>query len=223
MEKKFIAYNKNKKLVVIFAGWATSPQFYKDFIIPDADVLLINNYKDFIELETHDEYIKIFSLYDTINVFAWSLGVWVASYFFTLHEEIKVSNAIAFAGTPYPIDDEKGITKAIFLGTANNLNEKVLMKFQLRMCGNREAFDEFNERNGKMDIDELKAELLAIIEAYERAPQNSFRWDTAYIGKSDKIFLPENQQRAWGNTKQILLEVQHYDLQLLKYITQNLC
>lgn len=223
MRKKFIVHNKNKKLVVIFAGWGTSWRFYKDFIIPDSDVLLINNYKDFIELETYDEYVKIFSSYDTINVFAWSLGVWAASYFFTLHKEVKVSKSIAFAGTPYPIDDEKGIAKEIFLGTAHNLNEKNLMKFQLRMCGNREAFDEFNERNGKMDIDKLKEELFAIIETYERAPQNSFRWDLAYIGKSDKIFLPENQQRAWENTKQILLEVQHYDLQLLKYITQNLC
>ena len=82
--------------------------------------------------------------YKSIDVIAWSMGVWAASQAIG-SMGLEVNSAIAINGTTHPIDDSKGIPQAIFQGTLDGLNDATLKKFQRRMCGSTESYKLFIE------------------------------------------------------------------------------
>lgn len=216
MKSSFIVNKYLEELIIIFTGWSTTPKLYKEFKTNLCDLLIVYDYSN-LELFT-----DIILKYKTINVIGWSLGVWAASYYFSNNKTEKINKTVAINGTPYPIDNEYGINKQLFINTAKNLNEQNLKKFQFRMCNTKTAFEEFNIKNEKVDIEHLRKELFFINENIDKNV-DSFFWQKAYIGINDRIFLPKNQQNAWNeNTYKIIVDVAHYDLELLQKIVLDI-
>lgn len=123
-------------------------------------------------------------------------------------QQPPLKQSIAINGTPFPIDDMRGIPPAIFEGTLNNLNEATLQKFRRRMCGSGSAFQAFLEIAPQRPVEELKEELAAIGRQYSELPPSTFVWNKAIIGESDHIFPPKNQEQAW---QKYCNEIQRYD------------
>ncbi len=188
MKIEFIRRGAATRLILIFAGWSTDVRFYQDCIIDGWDTAVVYDYRDM-------SIPKVPEQYSTIYVFAYSLGVWAASY-----SEIKATVKIAIFGTSIPVSDEYGIPRSIFMGTSAGLTEKSLSKFHLRMAGNRETFEILKAKLPlNPDIDALREELNAIAGNAEDFSVKNFHWNRAYIADSDKIIPPNNQLSFWEN------------------------
>ncbi|MFV0546672.1 MAG: pimeloyl-ACP methyl esterase BioG family protein [Bacteroides sp.] len=122
----------------------------------DADLMICYDYRsldfDFTQLQS----------YRSITVVAWSMGVRMADIVLSRVTDLPITQRIAINGTPYPIDEERGIAPIIFNGTLNGLNEQSLLKFYRRMCGSAKAYQQFLPHAAQRSVDDLKEELAAI-------------------------------------------------------------
>ncbi len=176
----------NNRLILIFAGWSTSASLYSEVKRKGWDTAVVDDYTE-MQLDLH--HLK---KYKTIYLYAWSLGVRAAS---RVLSNSDITMAFAINGTLSPIDDRFGIPKDIYLGTANNLDDRNLRKFRIRMASNVISPEQLGE--GSRSVELLRNELIAIEADKELPAEPMIKWRRAYIGSSDRIFPPENQINAW--------------------------
>ena len=80
----------NSKLLLVFSGWAASPEVFRHLEPePDTDIWICYDYRG-MEFEG-----EALSRYPEIRLIAWSLGVWVASVVFG-KRQIPFTEAIAW-------------------------------------------------------------------------------------------------------------------------------
>lgn len=191
MKHRFITQNNNKTLYMFFNGWGMDYTLF-DNIKLNGDYVIVYDYTNF------DIDANIFKSYDSINVIAWSFGVFAASIFISKNTNLPIKFSLAINGTIFPIDDFKGIPESIFRGTLDNLDERNLGKFHRRMCSDSKQFENFTNSHNNNSIDKLKEELVAVLSQYQDNPNNSsWIWDIAIIGDNDKIFSTANQTNGW--------------------------
>ncbi|RKO69030.1 DUF452 family protein [Sphingobacterium puteale] len=209
--------SSNKKLVLFFAGWGMDEQPFLGYGRPDRDLIIAYDYHSLALDES------LLGGYKEIWVFAWSMGVWAATQ---VLPELKSRNypirtCTAINGTAFPIDDKKGIPSQVFKSTLATLSERTLDKFRLRMCGSRNLLQQFLARAPKRDIESLRKELIAIEEQVGASSDMAFHWAQAYIGTEDRIFSPENQQRAWNHTPHRFFDAGHYPPKIVQALLQQ--
>lgn len=185
MKYKLIHNQNSDRLILIFAGWSTDPDFYSDVRMEGYDVMVAWDYSDLAFPPS------VLNGYTTICLFAWSLGVFAASASLPWD---RISLAVAINGTQFPADDSKGIPEEIFLATHDRLDERNLLKFRKRMIGKR--FGEISKRFARNDVEMLKEELRNIHSASRNADPKGV-WDKVIISSDDLIFPPHNMQEAW--------------------------
>ncbi len=208
MKQEFIVKNDAKGLFLVFLGWGMDSRPFEFPIPADADIMLCYDYR------TLDFNTGILTGYSAIYVIGWSMGVWAASQVLQ-NSRLPIRQRIAYNGTLYPIDKQKGIDPAVFQATLDHLNEESLLKFYRRMCDTKEEYQEFLQRAPRRSIESLREELIAIGENAFSLPTPKFEWNMAAVGLKDRIFLPDNQIRAWqGTTKITEMNVAHYSKQL---------
>ncbi len=180
----------NSRLLLVFNGWSV-PTPSPDEVAPlrGYDIAVVSDYLNFNLPEPEG--------YKEVAVLAWSLGVHAAEIALQ-HSQLPLTLTVAVNGTPFPVDDQKGIPEAVFRLTAERLTEQSLTKFRRRMGASSMA-------RGERPLEDLRRELLEF--PAEPVP---FRWDYAVISADDKIFPPENQRRAWrGRAEIIEIEGEH--------------
>ena len=186
----------NRGLILFFGGWGSSPELFSGLETePGYDCIFCWDYRDLG--------FSFDSLggYDRVSVYAWSMGVWVAQHVLSGRLAVEPEAAIAVCGTPHPVDDLRGIPRAVFLGTMKNMSDPVLRKFRKRMCGH--DLDAYMSRVGNRTVEELSEELeslFAFVTGAEAGiPVAGLRlsWNVAVIGEDDLIFPAANQLRDW--------------------------
>lgn len=212
MKQFTIKHLGNTRLVLFFAGWGMDERLIGFPVMEGYDCMVCYDYRtlDFDSSELYD--------YQSIRVIAWSMGVWIAEQVLAglcLPWEQK----IAFNGTSYPIDDEKGIPQTIFLGTLDGFSAMTLAKFRRRMCGSTETLHKFMQYVTTRSENELYEELRCLKNAIDRATQSvpTWHWTSAFVGLRDRIFPVANQQRAWNGlgVEMFEIDVAHYDINVL--------
>lgn len=214
MKQHFILRQGRKRLLLFFAGWGMDETPFLNIRPTDKDWMICYDYR------SPDFDTDALQGYEEILLVAWSMGVWAATRTMAAHPLLPVVRSTAVNGTPYPIDDEKGIATAIFEGTLRGLDETSLQKFHRRMCGSATAYREFQATAPRRGTDELKEELSAIQRQYTAMPTPDYAWQRAIIGENDRIFLPQNQRQAW-NGKAGRIEhtaSAHYERTLFEHI-----
>lgn len=207
MKAEFLRHTSSSKLILIFAGWSTKPQFYSDICRKGWDVLVVYDYSE--PEFTHE----LLAGYDTVWLFAWSLGVFAADI--TLSDS-EVAAAIAVNGTPDPVSDEYGIPDNIFNATAENLNRQNFIKFRKRMAGSSKVFKEkFNDDFSDETVGHLQEELFRIYDLAksEEKSRKGLNWNRAFISLDDRIFPAANMKTAWAKRNvpvSILDSADHY-------------
>lgn len=206
-----------RDLVLFFAGWGMDETPFRHCCRRNgADLMICYDYR------TLDFNADSLWSYRSVTLIAWSMGVWAAEQ--ALREtHLPIRRSIALNGTPYPVDEERGIAPSIFQGTLQGLDDTTLQKFQRRMCGSAQAYKAFAEHLPQRPTDELREELTAILWQYQTLPPANRRWTKAVIGRADRIFLPINQQRAWTSERVDEVEhteAAHYDADLLNQLLQ---
>lgn len=211
MKIKTIQHTGERVCILFFAGWGMDERPFAHYVTPGTDLMVCYDYRTLDFDET------LLLPYKEVHLVGWSMGVWAASQVMA-RTSLPITQSTAINGTPYPIDETRGIAPAIFEGTLNSLNEASLQKFRLRMCGSATAYKEFAEIAPQRPVKELQEELVAIGRQYKELPSTSFAWDKAIIGNADRIFLPTNQQRAWDviTTATEHVEAAHYSTELFK-------
>jgi len=202
MKFEFVHNEASSRLILIFAGWGSDAYTFADVAMPGWDVAVVSG------LDGLAPDISAIGRYATVYLYAWSLGVWSAG---RLAGRLNPAKAFAINGTPWPCDDDRGIPQAVFDGTANALDERNLYKFRVRMCGGLSAYKQCEGRFGHIrDVERLRRELRFVQE--QGVCGSPIRWDAAYVGSDDRIFPPQNQERAWrGFTRVVSLEgAPHY-------------
>lgn len=190
-----IAHIENcRRLILIFAGWSTTPALYRDVMRRGWDVAVVHDYDSF---SFSDEELTLLESFDTIWLYAWSLGVAAAEAMFSNHPELRIAAAYAVNGSTNPVDDSEGIPVTIFEGTMQNLSQSNLLKFRKRMAGDSATFKAyFNTEFDDARIEQLKAQLQLFMN-YQPSGTTSIPWRRSYIGDADRIFPPENLARNW--------------------------
>lgn len=178
---------KNVRLILIYAGWSSTPELYRGISREGWDTAVVYDYRDFSMPE------EIQEGYATIYLYAWSLGVFAAEQSL---DRYRITKAFAINGSAFAVSDTLGIPQAIFSGTREGLNIRNLRKFQMRMYGGaRESAGKASLFPENPDIEALKSELLNIEHSI---PATRLRWHRAIISREDRIFPPEAQKRAWS-------------------------
>ena len=207
---------KTPRLLLFFAGWGMDEHPFLQYAPPDSDFMICYDYR------TLDFDTSPLAGYTVIDVVAWSMGVWAASQVLS-KVSLPIRRRIAINGSPFPIDEKRGIPPAIFMGTLEGLNEASLRKFQRRMCADGNVFARFQLTAPERSIEELKEELAAVAEQYRMLPTETFAWEQAIIGESDRIFPPTNQRAAWKGISMSNIDGNeaHYDESLfIKYLKE---
>lgn len=210
MKQHFIIKKEHRHLVLFFTGWGMDERPFLNIQPEDCDCMICYDYRSLAFDAT------LLWGYSKITLIAWSMGVWAASQVMKKYPDLPVIESIAINGTLYPVDAVKGIAPSIFEGTLQGLTEQTLQKFQRRMCGSAADYKAFQEVASQRPIPELKEELAAIQAQYLSSELSDFHWQKAIIGKNDRIFLPENQRRAWENYAEHIEETEasHYQKEL---------
>ena len=155
MKYIFLRNEGSSQLTIFFTGWGMDDKPFSSISLTH-DVLMVYDYTVIDAIPLH-----LIEGYKDIRIVAWSFGVWVASVYLSRYIGIlPVSETFALNGTPFPIDDEKGISHAIFNGTLDNLNDRTLYKFRKRMCGKQ--YESFIEQAPQRTTENLKQELSAL-------------------------------------------------------------
>ena len=203
MKIEFIKRGAATRLILIFAGWSTDARYYNDCVADGWDTAVISDYRDMSMPSLPDQY-------STVYIFAYSLGVAAAS-----RCTIPAAARIAICGSPCPASDSYGIPVSVYLGTIDGLSDRSLMKFHLRMAGNKTKFESIKTRlPGNPDIALLKDELLAIRNhtANIDAGYDCVEFDRAYICEYDRIFPMKNLLSFWNHrrdTETVFLHAPH--------------
>ncbi len=211
----------NRGLILFFGGWGSSPELFSGLETePGYDCIFCWDYRDLG--------FSFDSLggYDRVSVYAWSMGVWVAQHVLSGRLAVEPEAAIAVCGTPHPVDDLRGIPRAVFLGTMKNMSDPVLRKFRKRMCGH--DLDAYMSRVGNRTVEELSEELEALFAfvtgAEAGTPVAGLRlsWNVAVIGEDDLIFPAANQLRDWtseelgGTCETVVVKSAHYGEEMFR-------
>lgn len=214
MKQHFIIKNNQKHLLLFFAGWGMDEHPFSQIHPEGYDWMICYDYRSL------DFDKALIEEYSEITLVAWSMGVWVASQIMRQYPELPVVQSIAINGTPYPVDETKGIPPAIFEGTLQGLNIQTLQKFRKRMCCSAADYQSFLLTAPQRSVEELKEELAAIKKVYLSSGPSGFRWQKAIIGKNDRIFLPQNQRRAWEGVAKDIEEVEaaHYQKEIFQHL-----
>ena len=204
MIQTFITHKGTNDLILFFAGWGMDTQPFAELKHIGCDCCICYDY-------THLDFDTTPLLdYKNIEVYAWSFGVWAAS-FVLQNSNLPIRRAVAINGTTYGIDREKGISPEIFQATLNNLDEANLNKFYRRMCYGSDMLNLFLEQRPTRNFTTLYDELAAIGHAIATNAHPHFHWDEAIIGIHDRIFPKENQTNAWqGDTAIQEIDAGHY-------------
>ena len=200
MKIEFIKRGAATRLILIFAGWSTDARYYSDCVFDGWDTAVVSDYRDMSLPVVPPQY-------RTVYVFAYSLGVAAASLC-----GIPAAASIAICGSPYPASDAYGIPEAVYQGTLDGLDERQLMKFHLRMSGDKATYEAIREKLPlNPDIQRLKDELAEIRNAtgHRNGEDFSAAFDRVYLAEADRIFPYSNLDSYWAeNTEAEIVRLQ---------------
>ena len=199
MRHTFLRHHSgSSELLLFFSGWGSEPGMFisGSDTDPGRNILMLWDYRDMtLDPDLLREYCRI-------SLLAWSMGVWAAGK--VLGEAGMVNGPrLAVNGTPFPIDDSRGIPTAIFDGTLNGLSERTLAKFRRRMCGSSDTLESLLACGLNRSAEELRDELAAIGDS---------------VGDRDMIFPPAGQHHAWEELNVPITDTDaaHYDAGLFR-------
>ncbi len=188
------------KLLIFCNGWGMDGEVVSHLQPGDFDIMMLY---DYASLKIPNEVDAALAAASSRFLLGWSMGVWVGSLLFS---ESKFDAAVAYNGTPCPIDKRFGISPAIFYATLENFNEKNRADFYRRMCGKKD-FPLFLQHLPQRELDNQQQELAFFWNSREEMAilqEQGLPWQRAVIARKDMVIPSRNQRAFWE--KQLLLE-----------------
>ena len=179
------------RLMIVFAGWSTRPSLYRGYIRSGFDLMVVYDYSD---VEFPD--VDCLKEYREICVVAWSFGVAVAHRWLLSCPDLPITRTLAVNGTPWPVDDRRGIPCRVFGLTLRTLSERSVGEFRKRMFAVSDPMPDFEP----VGVEHLRGELESISRMGVNDPAREDDicvWDKVIVSKSDRIIPFAGQMEAW--------------------------
>ena len=198
---------KNNELIIMYGAWGTDENVFAPLCNDEFDFILFYDY-------SADEALVLPEMksYSRITVIGWSLGVWAAEYL-APKTGIIPDITIAVNGTPVPADDRFGIPLKIFEETVNNISERDMIKYYLRMFGNKETYRLNMDRIPHRTVKSLNDEFRWLYNRIMEQKEPGFRWDFAVTSEYDRVFPASNQKAYWekqDENNHMVIPLNHY-------------
>lgn len=184
------------KLMIVALGWAGSPAA-APAAPPGYDMLCLYDYRSLAVLDPAD-----YARYSVIDLAAWSFGVLMAQL---VCARLSLHCALAFNGSPKPLDDRFGIPKRVFCVTQKGIRQSGVGLFFKRAYGGLVPPSHLPQRG----LAELADELDALAAAADNPAPGGVAWNGALIGSRDAIFPPQNLHAYWGK-RAVAFDAPHY-------------
>ncbi|HHE31520.1 MAG TPA: DUF452 family protein [Chlorobaculum parvum] len=197
MKAEWIIHRGGQKLLLLFNGWGMDRRV-ADWLISSStafagrDIAVVHDYCD---LTLPDWLGEAVAGVDSVELLAWSMGVWAAAR----AGLERVDCAVALNGTPWPRDAERGIPQEVFMGTLEGWNDANRQRFERRMMTGvpQDVVESVrSERSSAEQKEELQAIADALSSGHEQAVP-AWNYSKVIVGGRDQIFRAENQRRAW--------------------------
>lgn len=182
------------KLILCFNGWSAPLALFRQLAVPaDADYRVVYDYHD-------SQFDTDLGTYAEVQVYAWSLGVWVASQVLLTLPHVRITKSVAINGTPSPLSATEGIPEVAFRATLHHLTLEGIRLFNQRICASPENIAQY-EAYTPRPLAEVADELRFLYKQIKgtKVPTD-FPWSQAYVSSpaiGDAIFPVANQLRAW--------------------------
>lgn len=157
--------------------------------------------------------MSMFSRYDSLELIAWSMGVWAAANLFSGQEKL-FSRATALGGTLHPIDDRTGIPAAAFDATIEHLDGAELEAFYRSMFDLRAQSETFIHSRPARSVSSVREELICLKRAVQEAGSGPDIFSRRIITMRDRIVPARNQLRAWGKARVERMKWPHFPFYL---------
>jgi len=181
------------KLILFFNGWGVPRETFKFLAWDDFEVKIID-LEEKIDLEDLEKY-------ETIDVIAWSFGVYNASKQLGNLKKLSLNKVVAINGSTKAIHRRYGISPMIFDRTLKSLDIDTYLEFM---------------KNTGLDILEVKDEevikkysdiLAEFGEKYREIPSI---FEYSLISTKDRIFTSRSLMNYYKDTEYKLIEEEHY-------------
>lgn len=197
MQYNWLNKSNNKKLIIFFCGWSFDNKPFERLNCNGFEVLMFYDYK------SHDIPIEI-PQYEEYYLITWSMGVYIA---YILRDKLPIfKEKIAINGTPYPIDNERGIPVRTFDLTLKYVDTGLQGKFQRNLFKEEADYEKYLLSPVNRKIPEQSAELLEL-KNYIQNSKISYEkfYDRAIISDVDKIVPTKNQVNCWNDNAEIVM------------------
>ncbi len=187
----------NNKLIVFFGGWSFDFRPFECLESNNYDVLMFYDYNNLEippEIPDYEEKILI----------TWSMGVFIAYY---LKDKLPEFNRkIAINGTPYPVDNERGIPFRTFDLTLKHAQTGLKQKFYENVFANEEFLKKYLKTPVERTIQNRVEELNALNTLIKNTPvtYDGKFYDRAIVSNNDKIIPFKNQMNMWQNLAKVI-------------------
>ena len=187
----------NNKLIVFFGGWSFDFRPFECLESNNYDVLMFYDYNN-LEIPS-----KIPDYEEKILI-TWSMGVFIAYY---LKDKLPEFNRkIAINGTPYPVDNERGIPFRTFDLTLKHAQTGLKQKFYENVFANEEFLKKYLKTPVERTIQNRVEELNALNTLIKNTPltYDEKFYDRAIVSNNDKIIPFKNQMNMWQNLAKVI-------------------
>lgn len=207
MNYHWLNKNNNENLIIFFCGWSFDYKPFEVLKSDNYDVITFYDYSDignsdFNELFTKN-YANLFSNYKSVNLIAWSMGVYAA---YLLKNELPEFDCkIAINGTPFPVNDDFGIPVKTFDLTLKYVDTGLQGKFQKNLFKKNEDYQKYLKTPVSRNIENQKNELISLNNFIKnRSCEYNLYYDKAIISDTDKIIPTRNQINFWTDKAEIV-------------------
>ena len=187
----------NNKLIVFFGGWSFDFRPFECLESNNYDVLMFYDYNN-LEIPS-----KIPDYEEKILI-TWSMGVFIAYY---LKDKLPEFNRkIAINGTPYPVDNERGIPFRTFDLTLKHAQTGLKQKFYENVFANEEFLKKYLKTPVERTIQNRVEELNALNTLIKNTPvtYDGEFYDSAIVSNKDRIIPFKNQMNMWQNLAKVI-------------------
>lgn len=202
------------RVVVIFLGWGVDHGLVSQSVLESAkfegrDVVCVYDYRT---MEVDDGLTTLLSRYVSIDIVAWSFGVWAAERFFADSRFAvflrNIHSAVAVNGTPMAVHSRYGIDPRSFVITLRGIGGAGLSKFRERMCGDSQRLVWYEAHLPARSQVDIVAELHDLAGFFADTVSVEFQhgvitWTSVLVGDGDVIFLPEAQRAYWDTYRSV--------------------
>ena len=200
--QSFLKNNQSQNLILFFSGWGCDENQFVNLNDTNDNVLILFDYQD---LNLNFD----FSPYKTIDLIAYSAGVFVASI---LQKSLPpLRQKIAVNGNPYLFDEKFGLSSQ----TVNAFKSITLdnyLDFRRRyMVISQEEYEKYNELQSLRTLESCQLELEALQKfyaLYQKEIMSDF--DRAFVADHDPFFDLKAQQEFYGAKLRLIPDAKHH-------------